>query len=59
VNGQKIWSRDGFNTNYETFEVTGKLKATLKPGRNILAIHTHQTTGGQFIDLALLIGNQK
>lgn len=54
VNGQKIWNRSGFTTTYEMFTVTEALKKALKPGANTLAIHTHQTGGGQFIDLALL-----
>jgi len=55
VNGQKVWSGSGFNNAYEFFDVTAALKSALKPGRNTLAIHTHQTAGGQFIDLALLV----
>jgi hypothetical protein len=54
VNGQKVWERGGFNNAYETFEVTAALKKALSPGRNTLAIHTRQTAGGQFIDLAIL-----
>jgi len=54
VNGQAIWNRGGFTTAYETFDVTKALQGALRKGRNILAVHTHQTTGGQFIDLALL-----
>jgi hypothetical protein len=54
VNGQKVWERAGFNTSYEIFNVTESLKNALKRGGNSLAIHTHQTGGGQFIDLALL-----
>lgn len=54
VNGQQIWSRGGFNNAYESFEVTPTLRKALKPGRNTLAIHTRQTGGGQYIDLALL-----
>jgi len=55
VNGEKVWERGGFNTSYEIFEVTAALKKALKRGRNSLAVHTRQTGGGQFIDLALLV----
>ena len=55
VNGRRIWSRGGFNTGYEAFDVSQALKEALKQGRNTLAVHTHQTEGGQFIDLGLLV----
>ncbi len=54
VNGQMIWKRSGFATGYNVFQVTEDLKRTLRKGKNTLAVHTHQTAGGQFIDLALL-----
>jgi len=55
INGQPVWNRTGFTTAYEMFDVATALKAALKPGKNTLAVHTHQTAGGQFIDLALLV----
>jgi len=55
VNGQKILGLGGFTTNYRMCDVTDLLKKALKKGTNTLAVHTHQTTGGQFIDLALLV----
>lgn len=55
VNGKKIWERGGYNTSYEIFNLTAALKGALQRGRNSLAVHTHQTVGGQFIDLALLV----
>lgn len=58
VNGKRVWQRGGFNTAYEAFEVTAALKQALRPGQNTLAVHTHQTGGGQFIDLALLVEPQ-
>ncbi|HYG36853.1 MAG TPA: glycoside hydrolase family 2 TIM barrel-domain containing protein, partial [Clostridia bacterium] len=54
VNGQKIWSGKGFLTSYEIYPVTEALKKALKKGRNTLAVHTRQTGGGQFMDLAVL-----
>ena len=56
VNGQLIWKHTGYVDAYTMFDITAALKSALKPGRNTLAIHTHQATGGQFIDLALLLG---
>jgi len=61
VNGKLIWKHGGFTTTYDMFDITAALNAALKPGRNTLAVHTHQTAGGQIIDLALLCepeGNQ-
>ena len=46
VNGQKIFARQGYLTGYEMFSVTDALKKALRPGRNTLAVHTHQTGGG-------------
>lgn len=54
VNGSLVWKRTGFTTAYDTFLVTEPLKKALRLGKNTLAVHTHQTEGGQFIDLALL-----
>ena len=55
VNGQKLLSVSEFITNYRMPLVTEQLKKALKKGRNTLAVHTHQTVGGQFIDVGLLI----
>jgi hypothetical protein len=55
VNGERIWNRSGFITGYEMFTVTDPLKRALRKGQNTIAVHTRQTGGGQFIDLALLV----
>jgi len=55
VNGQKILSTEKFITNYEMRLVTEQLRKALHKGANTIAVHTHQTIGGQYIDLALLL----
>jgi len=55
VNGQKLLGTGGYITRYQMRMVTVPLQKALKNGTNTLAAHTHQTTGGQFIDLALLV----
>ena len=52
--GKRSSPLKGFISDYRPFIVTDKLKKALKKGPNTLAVHTHQTVGGQFIDLALL-----
>jgi len=55
VNGQRIWNRGGYINGYEMYSVTDTLKRALRKGTNTIAVHTRQTGGGQFIDLALLV----
>ena len=55
VNGHKIFGAERFITNYQLFPVTDPLKKALKKGTNTVAVHTRQTAGGQYIDLALLV----
>lgn len=57
LNGALIWKSEpkAWNDGYAPVEVTAAVKKGLKQGRNTLAVHCHQDTGGQFIDLALLL----
>jgi len=54
VNGVLALRAAGYATSYETLPFIGSGKAAFKPGTNVLAIHCHQTTGGQYIDLGLV-----
>lgn len=58
VNGKPVWQRDRWNDGYERFDVTGALRSALKPGQNVIAVHVHQNSGGQYLDLALLTGKR-
>ena len=43
---------------YDLFEMEDAGKAALKPGKNSLAVHCHQTQGGQFVDVGIVdVGN--
>jgi len=59
LNGALIWRGERWNDRYDGFGVTEKVKKAIKPGRNVLAIHCHQDTGGQFIDVALLVAKRE
>jgi hypothetical protein len=56
VGGQPLWGGAGWNDQYEAFDVTEAARANLKPGLNAVAAHVHQDGGGQYFDMALLIG---
>lgn len=54
INGVLAVSDAGFITSYDTFPLTAPAKAALKSGRNLIAIHCHQTVGGQYVDFGLV-----
>lgn len=50
INGVSVLSRAGYTTGYEVVEIDPK---ALQTGKNTLAVHCHQTSGGQYIDVGL------
>jgi len=54
INGVLALKTSGFICNYDTFPLTPQGKAALKPGKNVIAVHCHQTVGGQYIDFGLM-----
>lgn len=54
VNGVLASSAGGYNSSYDPLDVTPAAAALLKTGATVtLAVHVHQTVGGQGIDLGL------
>ena len=55
LNGELAASEGGFTSSYEPMEIGSAARAQLKPGAKIIiAVHCHQTTGGQGVDVGLV-----
>ena len=50
LNGVPALQTSGFITDYDDFEISKEASAALQPGHNTIAVHRHQTSGGQGID---------
>ncbi len=54
INGVLALKTSGFTTQYDAIPLTPQGMAALKPGRNLIAIHCHQTIGGQYVDFGFV-----
>ena len=54
INGVLALQTSGYITSYDAFPLTPKGLAALQPGKNLIAIHCHQTGGGQYVDFGLV-----
>lgn len=54
INGVLALKTSGFLGNYDVFPLSQAARAALKPGKNVIAMHCHQTSGGQYVDLGLV-----
>ncbi|GIV01321.1 MAG: beta-galactosidase [Fimbriimonadales bacterium] len=55
LNGERILTRSGYVTAYQWIRLGA---ASLLRGRNVLAVHCRQTTGGQYVDVGLFLGRR-
>jgi len=53
LNGVLAGSAAKYTTDYVQIPMNEEGRAALKPGRNTIAVHCHQTVGGQFIDAGI------
>jgi hypothetical protein len=54
VNGVQVFKARGWTTQYEAFPLTSAGKSVFKPGKNLVAIHCHQISGGQYVDCGII-----
>jgi Glycosyl hydrolases family 2, TIM barrel domain/Glycosyl hydrolases family 2, sugar binding domain/Glycosyl hydrolases family 2 len=54
LNGVLALKVVGYTGDYEEFALPKAALEALKPGKNVIAIHCHQHTGGQYIDAGLI-----
>jgi hypothetical protein len=58
LNGVLAARPGGYTAGYREADLASEARATLKPGRNLLAVHCRQTYGGQFIDVGIAVQEQ-
>jgi hypothetical protein len=51
LNGVLAAKTSGYTAEYDVIEMLPAAKSALKSGKNQLAVHCHQTVGGQYIDV--------
>ncbi len=54
INGTQVLSLSGYINGYQVFPLPDEAKQTLRGGKNLIAVHCHQTTGGQAIDVHVI-----
>ena len=51
INGVLAAGGAGHRNDYALFAINPTARKAIRPGENLIAVHCHQTTGGQFIDV--------
>jgi hypothetical protein len=55
LNGEAILKVTWYITGYELIDATPAVRKALHRGRNVLAVRCHQTSGGQYIDVGIVL----
>ena len=55
LNGALALQEAGYITDYLEYNIPVEVRSLLRPGENTIAVHCHQTTGGQGIDVGIII----
>ena len=54
INGTLVVSKKGYTQDYVVIPIATENRSLLRTGSNLIAVHCHQTAGGQFIDAHLI-----
>ncbi len=54
LNGVLVKKVSGFTTDYGLFPIADQGQSPLRSGKNVIAVHCHQTGGGQYIDVGIV-----
>ncbi len=54
INGTEVARFASYVADYTLYGIEAEALAAIKPGRNVIAVHCHQTTGGQYVDVGIV-----
>lgn len=59
LNGQRLRTLKGYTTGYKLVVLDENSRKALRAGANLLAVHCHQTDGGQYIDVGVSVMTER